>query len=57
LTDYVRTQGKVGELYRDPEAWSRRAVLNVAHSGRFSSDRAIAEYATGIWHAEPCPVP
>jgi starch phosphorylase len=56
LTDYTRTQEKVGALYRDPEAWSRRAVLNVAHSGKFSSDRAIAEYAAGIWHAEPCPV-
>src|SRR5262249_30698427 len=57
LTDYARTQEKVGTLYRDPEAWSRRAVLNVAHSGKFSSDRTIAEYAADIWHAEPCPVP
>jgi starch phosphorylase len=57
LTDYTRTQEQVGALYRDPEAWSRKAILNVAHSGKFSSDRAIAEYAAGIWHAEPCPVP
>jgi len=44
------------ELYGDPEAWSRKAVLNVAGSGKFSSDRTIAEYAAGIWNAEPCPV-
>jgi len=45
------------ELYHDQEAWSRKAILNVAHSGKFSSDRTIAEYATDIWKVEPCPVP
>jgi starch phosphorylase len=40
----------------DPEEWARRAVLNAAGSGRFSSDRTIAEYAAEIWHAKPCPV-
>ena len=39
-----------------PEAWTRRAVQNVAHSGKFSSDRTIAQYASEIWGAKPCPV-
>jgi glucan phosphorylase len=37
------------------EAWARRAILNVGHSGRFSSDRTIAEYAAESWRVEPCP--
>jgi starch phosphorylase len=57
LGDYTRTQARVGELYADPDSWVRKAVLNVACSGRFSSDRAIAEYAADIWNAKPCPVP
>ena len=36
---------------------SHKAIINVAGSGRFSSDRTIAEYAADIWHATPCPVP
>jgi starch phosphorylase len=56
LTAYARTQERVGALYADPEAWARKAVLNVACSGKFSSDRTIAEYAADIWNAEPCPV-
>jgi glucan phosphorylase len=38
------------------EAWVRKAILNVAASGKFSSDRTIGEYAGEIWNAEPCPV-
>ena len=56
LTDYAQTQQKVGALFGDMEAWSRKAILNVACSGKFSSDRTIAEYAADIWKAEPCPV-
>jgi starch phosphorylase len=56
LTPYVATQQQVGELYAKPDDWSRKAILNVAHSGRFSSDRTIAEYAADIWNAKPCPV-
>jgi len=48
--------GLVG-LYRQPDSWARTAILNVAASGRFSSDRTIAEYAAEIWRAGPCPVP
>ncbi len=45
LTAYVETQGQVGALYADPDAWARKAILNVAGSGKFSSDRTIAQYA------------
>ena len=48
---------KTCRAIRDPDAWAHKAVLNVAASGRFSSDRTIAEYAAEIWHAQACPVP
>jgi starch phosphorylase len=57
LTSYVRTQSRVGALYLDPDAWTRKAIVNVGCSGKFSSDRSIAEYATDIWNVKPCPVP
>ncbi|MDO9597548.1 MAG: glycogen/starch/alpha-glucan phosphorylase [Azoarcus sp.] len=50
---YVATQGEVDALYRRPDEWTRRAVLNVARIGVFSSDRTIAEYARSIWHTPP----
>ncbi len=56
LTPYVKAQEQVSALYKQPDAWARKAILNVGHSGKFSSDRTIAEYATDIWGAEPCPV-
>jgi starch phosphorylase len=56
LASYVRTQEQVGALYLRPDDWTRRAILNVGHSGKFSSDRTIAEYARDIWGAKPCPV-
>src|SRR5271165_2678928 len=57
LTSYVQTQERLGALYRDPGAWAQKAILNVASSGKFSSDRTIHEYATEIWKPEPCPIP
>ena len=57
LTSYTQTQERVSALCADPEAWARKAVLNVACSGKFSSDRSIAEYAADIWKARSCPVP
>ncbi|WP_033792622.1 glycogen phosphorylase [Pantoea septica] len=50
---YVDTQDKVDELYRKPEEWQRRAALNIANMGYFSSDRTIQEYADEIWHIKP----
>jgi glycogen phosphorylase len=46
---YVACQERVDALYRDPEEWTRRAVLNVAGMGRFSSDRSVQEYAGTVW--------
>jgi starch phosphorylase len=57
LTSYVQTQSAAAALYADRDAWARKAVLNIANSGGFSSDRAIEQYAAEIWHARPCPVP
>jgi len=56
LTEYAKTQARVGNLYRTPEEWSRKSILNVAASGRFSSDRTIAEYAKEIWNVKACAV-
>jgi starch phosphorylase len=56
LTSYLEADRRLCALYADPEAWARKAILNVASSGRFSSDRTIAEYAADIWHARPCQV-
>ena len=57
LKAYIAAQEQVGALYADRQAWSHRAILNVAASGKFSSDRTIAEYAEEIWDVKPCPVP
>jgi starch phosphorylase len=56
LKSYSDAHAKLGALYADPDAWARKAILNVAASGRFSSDRTIADYAAEIWNAKPCPV-
>ncbi len=53
---YVDCQERVSEAFRDKERWSRMAVLNVARMGKFSSDRAVAEYAREIWRVEPVEV-
>jgi starch phosphorylase len=57
LSSYAEAQGTVGALYGNSEAWAQKAIVNVASSGRFSSDRTIAEYAAEIWNAKPSPVP
>ncbi len=55
LGSYLEAQERVSQLYADPDAWARKAILNIAGSGYFSSDRTIAEYASEIWKATPCP--
>ncbi len=52
LASYAQAHQRLGELYADQPAWTRKVILNLAASGRFSSDRTIAEYAKEIWHAE-----
>ena len=56
LKSYSEAHARLGELYTDQEGWSRKAILNIAASGRFSSDRTIAEYAKSIWDVELCAV-
>jgi starch phosphorylase len=56
LPAYAAAHDEVAALYADPHAWARKAIINVACSGKFSSDRTISEYAREIWDAVPCPV-
>jgi starch phosphorylase len=50
---YVACQERADAVYLDPDEWARRAIRNVAGMGRFSSDRAVGEYARAIWGVEP----
>jgi glycogen phosphorylase len=57
LRSYLDADARAIQLYSDPGAWAHKAILNVAASGKFSSDRSIAQYASEIWHVRPCPIP
>jgi starch phosphorylase len=57
LKSYLDADQRLRALYAEPDEWARKAILNVAGSGKFSSDRTIAEYAADIWNVHPCPVP
>ncbi len=50
---YIQCQNQVDACYRQPAQWWRKAIINVAHMGKFSSDRSIREYAEKIWQAQP----
>jgi len=54
--DYIEAQERVDAAYKDPCGWDRKAIVNVARAGKFSSDRTIKEYASQIWHVQPCAV-
>jgi glycogen phosphorylase len=53
LGSYTDAHARLAAVYGNQEEWRRRAILNIAGSGRFSSDRTITEYATEIWRVEP----
>jgi starch phosphorylase len=57
LKSYLEADERLRALYADPDGWARKAILNVAGSGRFSSDRTIDTYAKEIWNLKPCPIP
>jgi starch phosphorylase len=57
LKSYLEADQRMRELYADSDGWVRKAILNVAGSGKFSSDRTIGEYASQVWEVKPCPVP
>jgi starch phosphorylase len=56
LRSYSDAHQRLGQFYSNPDAWARAAVINVAGSGKFSSDRTIAQYATEIWNVTSCPI-
>ncbi len=56
LRSYADAQEEVQKLYRNRDEWNRKAILNIACSGKFSSDRTILEYAEDIWNTSPCSV-
>jgi starch phosphorylase len=53
---YVDCQEEVSRMWRDTDRWTRASILNVSRMGSFSSDRAIAEYCSSIWHLDPVPI-
>jgi starch phosphorylase len=50
---YIDAQDRAGALYKDKEEWTRKSILNTANMGKFSSDRAVMEYANRIWDIPP----
>jgi starch phosphorylase len=56
LKSYLEADQRLCDLCADPAAWARMSILNVAGSGKFSSDRTIGQYASEIWKVTPCPV-
>ncbi|XP_053297493.1 glycogen phosphorylase, muscle form [Pleuronectes platessa] len=51
--DYIKCQERVNALYKNPKEWTKKVIHNIAGSGKFSSDRTIAQYAREIWGVEP----
>jgi starch phosphorylase len=58
VASYLEADGRMMTTYADKgDAWTRKSIINIAASGRFSSDRTISEYATGIWNVRECAIP
>jgi starch phosphorylase len=55
FAEYVAAQKLVARTYQDQDLWTRMSILNTANMGKFSSDRAVLEYANTIWGASPVP--
>ncbi len=53
---YKKAQEEVDAAYKDKKRWAKMAIINVAKSGKFSSDRTIKEYADEIWNIKPCEI-
>jgi starch phosphorylase len=49
---YVACQDQVSELWRNPQAWARKSILNAARMGKFSSDRSIRDYCQQVWQVK-----
>jgi starch phosphorylase len=56
LKSYLEADQGLSKLHADGDGWARKAILNIAGSGKFSSDRTISQYAAEIWNAKPCPI-
>jgi glycogen phosphorylase len=56
LGAYLDADRRLLEVYADQDGWTRKVIANIASSGKFSSDRTIAQYAAEIWNVEPCTV-
>ena len=56
FASYRETKDCMAQDYRDQEAWSRKAWINITRSGRFSSDRTISDYAREVWHIDAQPI-
>ena len=52
LRSYVDTQARIDREYRDMRNWTRKSLVNIARSGKFSSDRTIKEYCSRIWNID-----
>ena len=53
---YVAAQQLVDRTYRNNDKWARMVVMNIAHMGKFSSDRAVLEYSRDVWGLQRCPI-
>ncbi|MNJ05195.1 Glycogen phosphorylase [compost metagenome] len=53
---YVETHVEIDRAYRNRSEWLKKSIINIAHSGKFSSDNTISRYASEIWNIRPIPL-